>query len=433
MPALADSPALAQILHAQAWHNERVLNAFRAAIWTSIGLITGGAELATSDSLSPGAALALVWGCFALVSGFTWLRRWHRDWLPTVLSTMDITVLALCMDAGHRYLLRNDPTLVAHQLYGSGIVLMALLAACVLRFSWRLSVWSVAYGATAYWLVLWLNGAVDVLTYVELTAFALLGMVLAYSAHKLGAIVRQVVERDALTRFLPAPVVDRITRDPGTVVLGGESQQITALFADLKGFTALTETLAPDAVVRMLNEFFSDMSAEITAHGGIPMQYVGDNIYAVFPEAGGADHARRALEAALGMLRRLEALNARRRQRGAVPLAAGIGLHSGPAVAGPIGSPELLQYCYVGDTVNTASRIERMTRTLDRTLLVSGTTLERAGGVAAFHAEPVGDTPLRGRRETVPLWAVSGRQAGLVAEPIAPILPRPRAATGSFP
>ncbi len=425
----ADSPALRQILRAQAWRNERVLNVFRAAIWTSIGLITGGAELATSASLSPGAVLALAWGCFAVVSGFTWLRRWHRDWLPTVLSTMDITVLALCMDAGHRYLLRNDPTLVAHQLYGSGIVLAALLAASVLRFSWRLSAWSVAYGATTYWLVLWLNGAVDVLTYVELTAFALLGMVLAYSARKLGAIVRQVVERDALTRFLPAPVVDRITRDPGAVVLAGESQQITALFADLKGFSALTESLAPDAVVRMLNEFFSDMSAEITAHGGIPMQYIGDNIYAVFPEAGGADHARRALEAALGMLRRLDALNARRRQSGAVPLAAGIGLHSGPAVAGPIGSPELLQYSYVGDTVNTASRIERMTRTLDRTLLVSGTTLERAGGVAAFQAEPVGDTPLRGRRATLPLWAVRGAQAQL-PDTIAPSVPCPRAAPG---
>ena len=111
------------------------------------------------------------------------------------------------------------------------------------------------------------------------------------------------------------------------------------------------------------------------------------------------------------MLRRLEALNARRRQRGAVPLAAGIGLHSGPAVAGPIGSPELLQYSYVGDTVNTASRIERMTRTLDRTLLVSSTTLEQAGGVAAFQAEPVGNTPLRGKRDTLPLWAVRGTQA----------------------
>jgi adenylate cyclase len=225
--------------------------------------------------------------------------------------------------------------------------------------------------------------------------------------------------------------VDRITRDPGAAILGGESQQITALFADLKGFTALTETLAPDAVVRMLNEFFSDMSAEITAHGGIPMQYIGDNIYAVFPEAGGADHARRALEAALGMLRRLEALNARRRQRGAVP-AAGIGLHSGPAVAGPIGSPELLQYSYVGDTVNTASRIERMTRTLDRTLLVSGATLERAGGLAAFQAEPVGDTPLRGRRATLPLWAVRGAQVPLPGT-IAPNAPGPRAVPGSFP
>lgn len=406
----ADSPALQQILGDQAWHNERSLNVFRATIWSSIGLITGSAEFVANASVSPGTALALAWACFALVSGFTWMRRRHRDWVAPLLSTMDITVLALCMDAGHHYLLRNDPSLVGHQLVASGIVLMALLAASALRFSWRLSLFSVAYGAGAYFLVLWKNDAVDVLTYVELTAFALLGWVLAYSARKLESIVRQVVERDALTRFLPAPVVERIARDPAAANLEGESQEVTALFADLRGFTTLAETMAPDAVVRMLNEFFSEMSAEVGSHGGIPIQYIGDNLYAIFPEAGGADHARRGLEAALGMLARLKTLNARRRTRGQPPLAIGIGLHSGPVIAGPIGSPALLQYSYIGDTVNTASRIERMTRTLDRSLLVAGTTLERAGGVAAFEAEPVGDTPLRGKSAPLPLWAVTAKR-----------------------
>jgi adenylate cyclase len=406
MAAPADSPALQQILGAQAWRNERILNVFRVAIWTCIGLITGGAELFANASVSPGAALALAWGLGAAVLGATWLRRSYRNWLSAALSTMDITVLAICMDAGHRYLLRNDPSLVAHQLYASGVVLMALLAANSLRFSWRLSVWSVAYGANAYWLVLWLNGAVDVLTYVELTAFALLGWMLAYSARKLNSIVRQVVERDALTRFLPAPVVDRISRDPGAVNLEGESQVVTALFIDLRGFTAVAEAMAPVAVVRMLNEFFTEMASEVTARGGIPIQYTGDNLYAVFPEGGGADHARRAIEAALGMLRRLESLNARRHLRGEPALEAGIGLHSGPVVVGPIGSPQLLQYTYIGDTVNTASRIENMTRSLGRPLLVSGTTLDGAGGPAAFDAEPVGDAPLRGKRGALPLWAI---------------------------
>jgi len=410
-PRGGDSAALAQILAAEAWRNERALNVFRVAVWTSIGLITGGAEVVANASLSPGAALALAWGLAAAVLGATWLRRFYRDWLPTLLSVMDITVLALCMDAGARYLQRHDPSLVEHQLYASGLVLMVLLAANALRFSWRLSLFSVAYGACAYLLVLWRNDGVDVLTYVEMAAFALLGWVLADSARKLGSIVRQVVERDALTRFLPAPVVERIARDPAAANLEGESQEVTALFADLRGFTTLAEAMAPDAVVRMLNEFFSEMSAEAGDHGGIPMQYIGDNLYAIFPEAGGADHARRALEAALGMLRRLDALNARRRRRGEPPLLMGIGLHSGPVVAGPIGSPQFLQYSYIGDTVNTASRIERMTRTLERTLLVSGTTLEQAGGPAAYRAEAVGDTPLRGRRETLPLWAIDGARS----------------------
>jgi class 3 adenylate cyclase len=408
-PRRDDSPALAQVLGAQAWRSERALNAFRAAIWTSIGLITGGAELIANGSLSPGAALAFAWGLVAAGLGQAWRRLRYRRWLSAILSAMDITVLALCMDSGNRYLQRNEPDLVAHQLYASGVVLMALLAANALRFSWRLSLFSVAYGAFAYFLVLWRNDGLDVLSYVELTAFALLGWVLASSARKLASIVRQAVERDALTRFLPAPVVERIARDPAAANLEGESQEVTALFADLLGFTTLSERLPPPTVVRLLNEFFAEMAAEVSAHGGIPMQYSGDNLYAVFPESGGADHARRAIDAALGMLRRLEALNARRRSRGEVVLKAGIGLHSGPVIAGPIGSADLLQYAYIGDTVNTASRIERMTRRFERELLVSGATLDRAGGVAAYRAESVGDVPLRGKRESLALWAVSGK------------------------
>jgi class 3 adenylate cyclase len=407
-----DSPALAQILYAQAWRNERLLNVFRVAIWTIVGLITGGAELIASGSVSPGAVLAFGWGVGAAVSGLTWLRHYYRRWVAALLAGLDITVLALCMHAGHRYLLVNDPELVPHQLYASGIVLVVLLATNLLRFSWALSLGAVAYGAAAYWTVLWINGAADVLTYVELTVIALLGQMLFYNARKLGSIVRQAIERDSLTRFLPAPLLERVNRDPAAVVIEGEAQEITALFADIRDFTAITERLGPRAVVQMLNEFFADMAAEIAACGGIVMQYIGDNIYAVFPEKSGPDHARRALEAALGMRRRLQALNVRRAARLEPEIAIGIGLHTGTVVAGSIGSPRLLQYSYVGDTVNTASRIERLTRKLERELLVSGTTFARAGGKAAFTAEQMPAEAIPGKREALSLWAVRGRAPG---------------------
>jgi adenylate cyclase len=407
-----DSPALAQILYAQAWRNERLLNVFRVAIWTIVGLITGGAELFASGSVSPGAVLAFGWGIGAAISGLTWLRHYYRRWIAALLAAIDITVLALCMHAGHRYLLVNDPALVPHQLYASGIVLVVLLATNLLRFSWVLSLGAVAYGAAAYFTVLWINGAADVLTYVEITVIALLGLMLQYNARKLGTIVRQVVERDSLTRFLPAPLLERVNRDPAAVNLEGEAQEITALFADIRGFTALSERLGPTAVVQMLNEFFAEMSAEIAARGGIVMQYIGDNIYAVFPVTGGADHARRALEAALGMLRRLEGLNDRRAARREIAIAVGIGLHTGPVVAGSIGSPNLLQYSYVGDTVNTASRIERQTRAFNCVLLASDTTFESAGGLAAFAADRMPAEPIPGKREALSLWAVRGRAPG---------------------
>lgn len=397
-----DSPALAHILYTQAWRNERLLNVFRVAIWTIVGLITGGAELFASGSVSPGAVLAFGWGIGAAISGLTWMRHYYRRWIAALLAATDITVLALCMHAGHRYLLVNDPELVPHQLYASGIVLVVLLATNLLRFSWVLSLGAVTYGAAAYFTVLWINGAADVLTYVEITVIALLGLMLQYNARKLGTIVRQVIELDSLTRFLPAPLLERVNRDPAAVNLEGEAQEITVLFADIRGFTALSERLGPTAVVQMLNQFFAEMSLEIAARGGIVMQYIGDNIYAVFPETGGADHARRALEAALGMLHRLDALNARR----APAIAIGIGVHTGPVVAGSIGSPNLLQYSYVGDTVNTASRIERLTRKHGCTLLASDTTFARAGGKAAFAAERIPAEPIPGKSEALSLWSV---------------------------
>jgi adenylate cyclase len=403
-----DSPALAQILYTQAWRNERLLNHFRVAIWTIVGLITGGAELFASASVSPGAVLAFGWGIVALISGLTWLRHYYRRWIAALLAGIDITVLALCMHAGHRYLLVNDPELVPHQLHASGVVLVVLLATNLLRFSWALSLGAVAYGAAAYWAVLWINGAVDVLTYVELTVVALLGLMLQYNARKLGSIVRQVIERDSLTRVLPAPLLERVNRDPAAVNLEGEVQEITALFADIRGFTRLSEQLGPRAVVQMLNEFFAEMAAEIAAHGGIVMQYIGDNLYAVFPEQGGADHARRALDAALGMRHRLEALNARRAARRDPEIGIGIGLHTGSVVAGSIGSPTLLQYSYVGDTVNTASRIERLTRKHRCELLASDSTFARAGGRAAFAADRIAHEPIPGKLEALTMWAVHG-------------------------
>lgn len=405
------SPALTQILARQAWRNERLLNGFRVGIWAGVGAITGGAELFSSGSISPGALLALVWALTAAISGLSWLKRYYRPWVSALLVTMDITVLALCMHAGHRYLLVHDPLLVPQQLHASGVVLMVLLATSMLRFSWKLSLWSVAYGAAAYATVLVVNDAVNVLTWVELAVTALLGLMLHYSARKLGWIVRQAIERDSLTRFLPRPVLERVSRDPGAMNLEGEAEEITALFADLRDFTELAERLSPRAVVQVLNEFFTEMAREITRRGGVLMQYTGDNIYAVFAEKGGADHPRRAIKSAIAMLQRQDALNARRAARGEAPIGLGIGVHTGPVVAGSIGSPELLGYAYVGDTVNTASRIERMTRTLERPLLVSDTTFQRAGGAARFVAEAMPALALRGKSEPHALWAVSSRRA----------------------
>ena len=110
------------------------MNGFRVAICTAVGAITGGAKIYSSTSISLGAVLAMVWGLVAAISGFTWLKRFYRHSVAVLLTTVDITVLALCMHAGYRYLLANDPALVQHKLHASGLVLMGLLATSTCDF-----------------------------------------------------------------------------------------------------------------------------------------------------------------------------------------------------------------------------------------------------------------------------------------------------------
>ena len=151
----------------------------------------------------------------------------------------------------------------------------------------------------------------------------------------------------------------------------------------------MVERTEPRTVVQDLNDYFTEMEGAIRAHRGLVLQYIGDEIEAVFgAPLRAADHADRALAAALEMRRRLAALNARRTAAGTPPLRHGIGIHTGTVLAGNIGSAELLTYALVGDAVNLASRIQGLNKDLGTDILVSGATRGRLAGEAALEALP---------------------------------------------
>ena len=188
----------------------------------------------------------------------------------------------------------------------------------------------------------------------------------------------------------------------GNIELGGEELNATILFADIRGFTTISEERPPAEVLNLLNQYFTEMVHAINRHGGVVDKYIGDALMAVFGvPAHYEDHAHRALGAAREMGERLLAHNELQRLRGEPELAIGIGINTGPMIAGNIGSDDRREYTAIGDTVNTASRIESMTRQFERQVLFTETTCQ-AAGLGAF----VGEAEVRGRAGRVKLYGL---------------------------
>jgi adenylate cyclase len=182
--------------------------------------------------------------------------------------------------------------------------------------------------------------------------------------------------RETFGKYVSPEVRDEILA--GNVRLEGQVREVTILFSDLRDFTPWVESHPPDEVVRDINAYFTLMEGAIRAHGGLVVQFIGDEIEAVFG-APVADprHADHAVAAALDMCRRLEEWNEARRAAGRIMLRHGIGIHTGEVIAASIGSPERLSYALVGDPVNLASRIQGLTKEVGGVVLVSGDTVRR--------------------------------------------------------
>lgn len=216
--------------------------------------------------------------------------------------------------------------------------------------------------------------------------------------------IRQEIEiRSDLGRYLPAELVDKVVLREQDMALGGSRQEVTALFADVVAFTPMVERLAPEEVVTILNELFTILTEIVFRHGGTIDKFVGDCVMALWgaPEPT-ADHAERALAAAEDMLRWLEAGNAHWRERYGVVIELAIGVSSGEAVVGNIGSETRMEYTAIGDVVNLASRLEAIAR--PGQILCTAAT--RALASDRFEFIDRGERAMTGRRELIQLFEV---------------------------
>jgi class 3 adenylate cyclase len=226
----------------------------------------------------------------------------------------------------------------------------------------------------------------------------------AYNSASLVRVYREATIKEQLARFLSPELVEQVVRQPSLLQRRTERRNATVIFADIRGFTRISEQLTPERVVELLNEVLEQMTLAIMQHQGMVDKYIGDAVMGVFGvPLHVEDHALRAARAALDMRDRLIQLNAQLRQQGLPEVSIGIGLHTGELLFGAIGSTRRLDYTVVGDTVNVASRIEGMTRSYPVEILLSDATRAAVGDAMPLYS--IATVQVKNRTEPLRLWS----------------------------
>lgn len=213
--------------------------------------------------------------------------------------------------------------------------------------------------------------------------------------------------RSVLDVYVSPAVIQEVIEGDVDLALGGQRRHLSVLFADIHGFTGLSERLAPEEVVSILGRFFARASHIVLAHDGTLDKFIGDAVMAFWgAPADHEDHALRAVRAALEIQAAARELDREVQARYREGFSVGIGINSGAAVVGHIGSPERMSYTAVGDPVNVASRVQAMAGELEAEIVITQFTYEQVKFYV--EAESLGFHPVRGRHDPVALYRVTG-------------------------
>jgi adenylate cyclase len=218
-------------------------------------------------------------------------------------------------------------------------------------------------------------------------------------------VAQRMIQQAALERFLSPGVARKIIAEAGNLCMGGETQELTVLFSDIRGFTHMAESLPPGSVVEMLNHYFEGMTDLVFRHEGTLDKFLGDGLMSLFgAPLAQEQNALRAAQTAIEMQALAQEM---KREASGLPLSIGIGINTGPAVAGYIGAARRLDYTAIGDTVNVAARLTELAEA-DQILISSATYLEIAGQLPMRRLEP---RKLKGKLEPVEVYEVLWREA----------------------
>jgi adenylate cyclase len=371
--------------------------------------------------------------------------RFFRPWVQWLLVTLDVAFLIHCLVM--LAMATGQPLQLTLETPAASIIFVFLATGAV-----RHRPYLVLYSGglfVAGWVATWMlaPGAGPQLPQAlatDLAHLAVVGLVavalfIAVTRAR-STLVKSITEarlRANLSRYFSPQVVDRLAQ-AGDAARAFRSQKAAILFADLRGFTALTEKMPPEEVAVFLNEYRRRITEPITSHHGMIDKFIGDGVMAVFgvPQPG-PDDARDAMLAGAGALSAIADWSRERTAQGLPPVRVGIGIHHGDVIAGALGDENRLEYTVIGDAVNTAARIEAEAGRLGASLLISAEAVAAAPGMdGELHLVGLSPRLLRGRSQPVRLYRpksdmVKEHEDPMPLEALLPGQPAPGGTRGS--
>jgi adenylate cyclase len=236
-------------------------------------------------------------------------------------------------------------------------------------------------------------------------------LALAYTVHGIHAFIQTEKMRRKIKRVFshavsPA-VLETVLKNPEKLKLGGVRAEVTILFSDIAGFTRISEKLQPEEVGHLINRYFDEMTRIVLQYRGTIDKFIGDAVMAFWgaplPDE---EQSLNACRAAIAMQVRMTSLRAEIKREGLPEITTGIGVHTGPVIAGNMGSSELFSYTVMGDTVNVASRLESANKELGTSVLISKPVFEKAG--PHIYARSLGKIPFAGKTDGIEVFELLG-------------------------
>ncbi|MBI3638333.1 adenylate/guanylate cyclase domain-containing protein [Candidatus Wolfebacteria bacterium] len=289
--------------------------------------------------------------------------------------------------------------------YSFGLIFLSILTVSLL-FAKDINIWLAATLSLSYFLIfnifailMFEKGFILNVFYPDAAIFV--SFFTQISAKYLSERKEKQFIKKAFRYYLSEKIIDRIIENPKILKPGGTKKTITIFFSDIRGFTTLSETLPPERVGRLLNEYFAEMSDIILKNDGFIDKFIGDAIMALWGVFGEENHTELACRAALQMKEKLKELNEKWGKEGYDPVKIGVGIHRGEALVGNFGSFHRFDYTAIGDSVNLASRLEGLNKEFGTEIIISEASQKNIKG---FETKSLGEASVKGKREIIKIF-----------------------------